>query len=324
MNPTDTKITRKELNIIAKNNGIREPHKMSVKELLNTLSRHDIKHKSYNICRKFRKLGLNKFVKNAKNDLRKATKLHNKSLDDLKKTARLRKIKNYGNLSKEDLIYTLLRSEKNYLEDNYMKYINNDTDDKIKTKINNIRLTLPTLGNIVPKKYKNILRKDLYEIENKKNLTKAQRERIYNNLIKLANILDKKEEHKYSDYDDMDNFGLRDIENLFHNIDDSDYYKPALVKSSFNNNYEEYEMRGDRNKNLSVEQYFYMITPKLAELIDKKKNKNEQKIQLSMGLDFKHTTGRDKNRTFYVKSDNVEIRIGSNTMMLLLYSLNHF
>ena len=100
--------------------------------------------------------------------MRKATKLHNKSLDDLKKTARLRKIKNYGNLSKEDLIYTLLRSEKNYLEGNYMKYINNDTDDKIKAKINNIRLTLATLGNIVPKKYKNILRKDLYEMKTRK------------------------------------------------------------------------------------------------------------------------------------------------------------
>ena len=49
-----------------------------------------------------------------------------------------------------------------------MKYINNDTDDKIKTKINNIRLTLPTLGNIVPKKYKNILRKDLYEMKTRK------------------------------------------------------------------------------------------------------------------------------------------------------------
>ena len=92
-----------------------------------------------------------------------------------------------------------------------MKYINNDTDDKIKARINNIRLTLARLGNIVPKKCKNILRKDLYEIEKKKNLTKAQRESINNNLIKLANILDKKEEHKYSDYDDMDYFGLRDI-----------------------------------------------------------------------------------------------------------------
>ena len=28
----------------------------------------------------------------------------------------------------------------------------------------------------------------------------------------------------------MDYFGLRDIENLFDNTDDSDYYKPTLVK----------------------------------------------------------------------------------------------
>ena len=91
-------------------------------------------------------------------------------------------------------------------------------------------MALARLGNIVPKKHKNILRKDLYEIENKKKLTKAQRERIYGNLIKLANTLDKKEEHKYSDYHDMDCFGLRDIENLFDNIDYSDYYKPTLVE----------------------------------------------------------------------------------------------
>ena len=126
MNPSDTKITRKELNIIAKNNGIREPHKISARELLNTLYRHDIKRKSYNVCRKFRKLGLNKFVKKqniTKNDLHKARKLHNKLLDDLKKIARLRRIKNHCDLSKEDLIYTLLRTERDYLEDNYMKYI---------------------------------------------------------------------------------------------------------------------------------------------------------------------------------------------------------
>ena len=122
----------------------------------------------------------------------------------------------------------------------------------------------------------------------------------------------------------MDYFGLRDIENLFDNIDDSDYYKPTLVKGSFNNNYEEYEIRGDRNKNLSVKQYLYMITPKLVELIDKKKNKNEQKIQLSMGLNFMHTTDRDKNRTFYVKSDNVEIRIGSNTIDVITILFESF
>ena len=111
----------------------------------------------------------------------------------------------------------------------------------------------------------------------------------------------------------MDYFGLRDIENLFDNIDDSDYYKPTLVKSSFNNNYEEYEIRGDRNKNLSVKQYLYMITPKLVELMNEKKSNNEQNIQLSIGLNFMHTTDRDKNCNFSVKSNNVEIRIGSNT-----------
>ena len=63
MNPSDTKITREELNTIAKNNGIREPHKISARELLNTLYRHDIKRKSYNIRIK---LCLNKLVKKTK------------------------------------------------------------------------------------------------------------------------------------------------------------------------------------------------------------------------------------------------------------------
>ena len=34
------------------------------------------------------------------------------SLDDLKKIAKLQRIKNYDTLAKEDLIYTLLRPEK--------------------------------------------------------------------------------------------------------------------------------------------------------------------------------------------------------------------
>ena len=58
-----------------------------------------------------------------------------------------------------------------------------------------------------------------------------------------------------------------------------------------------------------------MITPELVKLINEKKNsnKNEQKIQLSIGVNFVHTTDANKNRTFNVKSDNVEIRSVSNT-----------
>ena len=54
-------------------------------------------------------------------------------------------------LSKEDLRYTLLRSESDLVESNYEKYINNNTNDEIKSKINNIRIILARLGNIVTK-----------------------------------------------------------------------------------------------------------------------------------------------------------------------------
>ena len=105
------------------------------------------------------------------------------SIGNLQKIAILRRIKNYNNLSREDLIYTILRSESNLVESNYIKYINNNTDDKIKAKINNIRTILSRLGNIVTKNNRNKIRKKLYEIEKKQGLTKSQKERIYSRLI---------------------------------------------------------------------------------------------------------------------------------------------
>ena len=151
---------------------------MSIGSLINALSRQDTKRESYSIRRKFRKSNLNKLIKKqnvSKNDLRKAKELHNMSIDNLQKIAILRRIKNYDNLSREDLIYTILRSESNLVESNYMKYINNNTDDKIKAKINNIRIILSRLGNIVTKNNRNKIRKELYEIEKSKDLQKAKK-----------------------------------------------------------------------------------------------------------------------------------------------------
>ena len=100
------------------------------------------------------------------------------SIDDLRKIAKLRKIKNYDKMSKEDSIYTLLRSEKSLLENNYIKYIsiniNDEDDDGIRAKINNIRIVLARLVNIIAKKDRDKIRKELYDIEKKKRLTKAQ------------------------------------------------------------------------------------------------------------------------------------------------------
>ena len=294
---------------------------MSTEELLNSLSRYDSKRKVKTNHKKLLKMKLEKISKIqniSRNDLHKVTKLQDKSLDDLKKIAKLRRIKNYDNLSKEDLIYTLLRSESDLVESNYEKYINNNTNDQIKSEINNIRIILARLGNIITKNVRKKIKNDLYEIEKKQRLTKTQKERIYNHLIELANALNKKEEYKYHNYDDLDYFGIKDIENLFINIDDSDYYKPILVNSSFKNNYEYYEIRGDKNKKLSIKQDLTMIISYLSELINERKNNNNEcKIQLSMGVNFMCITDKAKTRTFYVKSDNKEIRLGNGTSNII-------
>ena len=151
--------------------------------------------KSYSNRRKLRKVDLNTYIKKqniSENDLRKPAKLHNMSTDDLKKTAILRRIKNYDKLSREDLIYTLLRSEINLMESNYEKYITNNTNDEIKSKTNYIRILLGRLRNIITKDDRNKIRKNLYEIEKKQKLTKTQKEKFLNHLIELANALYKK------------------------------------------------------------------------------------------------------------------------------------
>ena len=248
--------TRKELNFVAKNRGIKELQNMCTEELLNTLSRYDNKRKVKNNSKKLSKIKLEKIAKIqniSKNELSKAEKLQNKSIDELRRIARLRRIKNSDNLTKEDLIISLLKSESNPVERNYMKYFNNSTnddtyDDKIKGKINDIRIILSRLGNIVTKNDRKKIKKELYEIEKKQNLSDNEKEKIYDHLLELANKFDKKEKYKRSDHDDEDYFGINELENLFGDVDNDDYYKPVLVRSSFKKRYKYYESRGDKGQ----------------------------------------------------------------------------
>ena len=148
--------------ILLQKTGIKEPQKMSTEELLDTLSRYDIKREVKSNSRKLNKINLKKIAKKqniSKNELSKAEKLQNKSIDDSREIARLRRIKNYDNLTKEDLIFGLLKSESNLVERNYMKYFDNSTNDEIKSKINDIRLILSRLGNIVTKNDRKKLKK---------------------------------------------------------------------------------------------------------------------------------------------------------------------
>ena len=73
-----------------------------------------------------------------------------------------------------------------------MRYFINSTNDEIKSKINDIKLVLSWLGNIVTKNDRQKIKKDLYKIEQKRNLSDNKKKHIYYDLIKLAKLFIKK------------------------------------------------------------------------------------------------------------------------------------
>ena len=191
-----------------------------------------------------------------KNELNQAKKLQIKSIDELKKIARLRTIKNSEKSTKEDLSIILLKSESSAAEQNFKKLFNNNNtnddtyDDKIRGKISDINMIFSRLGNIITKSDRKKIKKlKFYEIEKKKNLSDKEKEEVYDYLVKSVKTLNKKEKYQYHDRDHLDYYEIKDIENLFSNAadddddSDDDDYKSILIKSSFKNNYKYYESR---------------------------------------------------------------------------------
>ena len=196
--------------------------------------------------------------------------------------------------------------------ENFNNNSNDDTyDDKIGGKISDIRMLLSRLGNAVTNNDRKKVRRKFYKIGKKENLSDKEKEKIHDDLVELVRTLDKNEEYKYHDRDNLDYYGIREIENLFDNDNDDDYYKPILVESSFKNNYKYYESRGDKDKKFSVKQYLYKIMPYLSDLINDHKairnESNEWKIQINMNANFVSSNGTGGTPTIFVWSDNVEI-----------------
>ena len=100
-------------------------------------------------------------------------------------------------------------------------------------------------------------------------------------------------------------------------------YKPTLVKSGYNNNYIQYESKGDNI--LTVEEYLVLIEPYLIKLINYYKNKGEWKIQLTAQINFiSLKSDSDETRVMHTRSVNEEFRNGSETMKSLKNFLNLF
>ena len=113
------------------------------------------------------------------------------------------------------------------------------------------------------------------------------------------------------------------MHNLFKLSIGKDYYKPILVKSGYNNNYIQYESKGD--KMLTLKEYLALIEQYLRKLINDYKNKDEWKLKLIAEINFiSLKPGSDETRVMHAKSDNKEIMIGSDTDEIIEEFLNRF
>ena len=238
----------------------------------------------------------------SQNKFNQIAEMRGQSQDELERIAKIRGIKNYEEMTKEELIISLLKSKQSIAE-----FFNNNLYDN---KISDIRRIVNRLWDILPKKYRKEIKEKLYEIEHQENLS----EENYEYLRKLVRFFNDKEKHSPYDRDDLDYYGIRDIENLFDEASEEDYYKPILVKISFKGNCKYYESRGDKEKRLSVKQCLNKITSHLYDLInDHKIARKVWKIQLSMRINFNHSKNTGETPTIYVQSDNVSIMHGSPT-----------
>ena len=93
---------------------------------------------------------------------------------------------------------------------------------------------------------------------------------------------------------------------------DKDHYKPILVKSGYNNNYIQYESKGD--KILTLKEYLALIERYLRKLINCYKNKGKWKLQSTAEISFVSLKpGSDETRAMHTRSNNEEIMNGSDT-----------
>ena len=119
--------------------------------------------------------GLKKIAKMqnlSQNELNQIAEMRDQSRDELERIAKIRRIKNYEEMSKEELIISLLKSKQSIAE-----LFNSNLDDD---KISDIRRILNRLRDRLPRKYRR-------EIE------KTEKEENYEYLRKLVRNLSNKE-----------------------------------------------------------------------------------------------------------------------------------
>ena len=113
----------------------------------------------------------------SQNELNQIAEMRNKSRDEHEQIAKIRRIKNYEEMSKEEFIISLLKSKQSIAE----LYNNNLHDNKI----SDIKRILNRLRDILPRKYRKQIKEKLNEIKYHENLSEVEKEENDEDLRKL-------------------------------------------------------------------------------------------------------------------------------------------
>ena len=147
-------------------------------------------------------------------------------------------------------------------------------------------------------------------LKEKDSLTKEEEKELKNIVKYFKNLKEDLSKIKTYQYNTT-----HDIRYLFNEITKEDYYEPVEIKTVFNSNYIEYEIRRDNNDNLSLEEYLNIIRPYL---------RSEWKIQLIMRIIFVSSLDANEIHIMHTKSDNIEIMNGTETNEAINELFNSF
>ena len=141
------------------------------------------------------------------------------SRDIIEFLAKKRNVKNYKRKPNNELLRAVKENK------------NNQQHSKNKKRIDIIREELKELSYKLSKSELKEIKKNLYNIEERKQFEQKKPRRFLDELDKKILKLD-----KHQDYDDFEYRGITKWHNLFKLSIGKDYYKPMLVKSGYNNN----------------------------------------------------------------------------------------
>ena len=131
---------------------------------------------------------------------------------------------------------------------------------KSKKRIDSIKEDFKNLSYKLCKSELKEIKNNYYNIEKTKQFNSEKTNK------RLTDLEKKLELKKYHDHDDNEYRRIKDIKDLCKLSTDEDYYKPVLLKSGYNNNYVQYESKGDRI--LGIHEYLTLTEKYLRELIN--------------------------------------------------------